>query len=118
MPGFEVWDLIKVPFPSPNRPVHQRRPALVIAIPDTPGGPALLWVLMVTSAANRGWAGDVTISDLAMAGLPAASMVRSAKIATIEAADAEQIGCLPPADRPQVIDALRRHLDGVLSRPV
>ena len=41
-----------------------------------------------------------------------------AGIATIEAADAERIGCLPPADRLQVIDALGRHLGGVLSRPI
>jgi len=118
MPSFEVWDLIKVPFPYTNRPVHQRRPALVVAIPDTPGAPPLLWVLMVTSAANRGWAGDVTISDLTLAGLPAASVVRSAKIATIEATDAERIGRLQSADRLQVIDALRGHLDRVLTRPI
>jgi hypothetical protein len=27
----EVWDIIKVPFPYPDRPVRQRRPALVVA---------------------------------------------------------------------------------------
>jgi mRNA interferase MazF len=97
---------VKVPFPYTNRPVQQRRPALVVAIPDSPSAPALLWVLMVTSAANRGWPGDVTISDLQVAGLPAASVVRPAKIATIEAADAERIGYLPLKDRPFVIDAL------------
>jgi mRNA interferase MazF len=117
MPSFEVWDLIKVPFPYTNRPVQQRRPALVVAIPDTPGGPALLWVLMVTSAANRGWAGDVMVSDLAMAGLPAASVVRSAKIATIAAADAERIGALPATDRRRVVDALRSHLGRTMSHP-
>ena len=67
MPGFEVWDLVKVPFPYTNRPVQQRRPALVIASPIAPGAPELLWVLMVTSAANRGWPGDVAVSDLAAA---------------------------------------------------
>ena len=117
MPSFEVWDLIKVPFPYTNRPVQQHRPALVIAIPDTPGAPALLWVLMVTSAANRGWTGDVGISDLAIAGLPAASVVRPAKIATIEAADAERIGSLPPQDRNQVADALRAYLARSITYP-
>ena len=116
MPSFEVWDLIKVPFPYTNRPVQQRRPALVIAIPNTPGAPALLWVLMVTSAANRGWAGDVMISDLAVAGLPAASVVRSAKIATIEAADAERIGALPSEDRVAVANELRAHLARAIER--
>ena len=107
MPGFDVWDVVKVPFPYTNRPVRQRRPALVVAVPVTLGAPDLLWVLMVTSAANRGWPGDVAVSDLARAGLPAASVVRSAKIATIEARDAEPIGKLPAVDRPQVAEAVR-----------
>ena len=111
MPGYDVWDLVKVPFPYTNRPVQQRRPALVVAIPDASGTPDLLWVLMVTSAGNRGWPGDVVVSDLAEAGLPAASVVRSAKIATIEAGDAERIGCLPLEDRLRVAEALRSTLN-------
>ena len=86
--------------------MQQRRPALVVAVPDAPGAPALLWVLMVTSAANRGWPSDVAVSDLKGAGLPAPSVVRPAKIATIEACDAERIGQLPPADQARVVEAL------------
>ena len=107
MPACDVWDLIKVPFPSSKRSVQQRRPALVVAAPMASGAPALLWVLMVTSAPDRGWPGDVAVSDLARAGLPVPSVVRSAKIATIEARDAERIGSLPAADRAQVARALR-----------
>ena len=112
MPGCEVWDLVRVPFPYTNRPVQQRRPALVVAVPDVSGGPGLLWVLMVTSAAHRGWPGDVAITDLDAAGLPAASVVRPAKIATIEAGDADRIGRLPPRDQAQVRAALRATLEG------
>lgn len=115
MPGFEVWDLVKVPFPYTNRPVQQRRPALVVAVPIAPGAPELLWVLMVTSAANRGWPGDISVSDLTAAGLPAASVVRSAKIATIEARDAERIGHLPPKNRSQVAMAVRSSLAQLLA---
>ena len=115
MRTFEVWDLVKVPFPYPNRPVQQRRPALVVALPQGLGTPALLWVLMVTSAVNRGWPGDVLVSNLIQAGLPAASVVRTAKIATIEAADAEQIGRLPAADQGQVADALRASFETALT---
>lgn len=115
MPDCEVWDLVKVPFPYTNRPVQQRRPALVVAVSEMPGAPDLIWVLMVTSAANRGWPGDVVVSDLEVAGLPAASVVRPAKIATIEVLDAERIGHLPPEDRPQVTQALRSQLWRVLA---
>lgn len=115
MPDFEVWDLVKVPFPYTNRPVQQRRPALIVAVPVAPGAPELLWVLMVTSAANRGWPGDVVVSDLTAAGLPAASVVRSAKVATIEARDAERIGHLLSEDRSQVAMAVRGSLAQLLA---
>ena len=115
MPPCDVWDLVKVPFPYTNRPVQQRRPALVVAVPDAPGAPVLLWVLMVTSAANRGWPGDVAISDLAVSGLPAPSVVRSAKIGTIEARDTERIGRLSSGDRTRVMDALRGNLAQALA---
>lgn len=116
MAGYRVWDLVKVPFPYTNHPVQQRRPALVVAVPDALGAPRLLWVLMVTSAANRGWPGDVVVSELAEAGLPAASVVRVAKLATIKASDAERIGRLPVADRLQVVAGLRGGLADVLER--
>ncbi len=65
---------------------------------------------MVTSAANRGWPADVPVSDLAKAGLPAASVVRPAKIATIGATDADVIGALPLPDRIRVTAAMRDRL--------
>jgi mRNA interferase MazF len=102
MATFEAWDVIKVPFPYTNRPVQQRRPALVAAVYDETGSPALLWVLMITSVTHRGWNGDVEISDLAAAGLSAASVVRTAKVATIEQRDAERIGRVVPIDQAAV----------------
>jgi len=47
---------------------------------------------MITSAENRAWPDDIPIADLSSAGLPAPSVVRTAKIATIEAKDAEKLG--------------------------
>ena len=52
----------------------------------------LLWVVMITSAENRGWKGDVTIANLTKAGLPAPSIIRPRKIATIDAKDARRLG--------------------------
>lgn len=93
------WDVVRVPFPYTERPIVQRRPAVVIASPATPLGETLLWVLMVTSAENRPWPGDVPVSDLAVAGLPVPSVVRVAKIATITQADATVLGSLVAPDR-------------------
>ena len=111
MAAFEPWDIVKVPFPYTDRPVRQRRPGLVIA-----SGPhGLLWLLMITSAGHRRWPGDVPVSDLAMAGLPAPSIVRCAKIATIEARDAQPLGQLPATDRPLVTAAVVQRLQALLA---
>lgn len=99
MPTFEAWDVVKVPFPYTDRPVRQHRPALVVAAGGIAAGHGLIWVLMITSAENRRWDGDVVISDRDLAGLPVASVVRCAKIATVDSADAERIGCLASDDR-------------------
>lgn len=107
MPTFEAWDVVKVPFPYTDRPVRQRRPALVVAAGQLESEHGLLWVVMITSAENRRWSGDVAVSDLEAAGLPAASVVRTAKIATIDAAMAERLGALPPSDRARVTEKLR-----------
>lgn len=110
MPIFEPWDIVKVPFPYTDCPVRQRRPALVVAAGALQTAHGLLWLAMITSAAHRGWPGDVVISDLVAAGLPAASIVRPAKIATIDARDAERLGALPPGDRSAVRAYLRQRL--------
>jgi mRNA interferase MazF len=110
MPTFETWDIVRVPFPYVERPVRQHRPALVIAGKDSENGRALLWLAMITSAANRGWHGDVVISDLSEAGLPVPSVVRPAKLATIEERDADRLGSLPIADRGGIARYLRDRL--------
>jgi len=113
MANFKPWDVVKVPFPYTDRPVRQHRPALVIVGGTIEDAHGLLWVLMITSADNRRWTEDVVISNLHVAGLPAPSVIRCAKIATIDAQDAERIGTLPHGDRKKVAKHLARLLAGV-----
>src|SRR5260370_7374782 len=96
IPNFEPWDIVKVPFPDTARPVRQNRPALVIAADELQAAHGLLWLAMITSAANRGWSGDGAVSDLGIAGLPAPPIVRPAKIATIHPPDPHRLAALPP----------------------
>lgn len=110
MPTFETWDIVKVPFPYAERPIRQNRPALVIAAEDAKARHGLLWLAMITSAANPGWEDDVAISDLRAAGLPVPSLVRPAKLATIEARDTQRLGALAPRDRRAVSEYLRVRL--------
>lgn len=87
MPGFERGDIVRVPFPYTDRNTRQHRPALVVSDGPIGDGDRLLWVVMITSADNRPWDGDVSFGDsYAEAGLPAPSVIRAAKIATIDTA--------------------------------
>ena len=86
----------------------------MIAADEPEAGYGLLWLTMITSAANRGWQGDVIISDLRDTGLPIASVVRPAKLTTIDAREAERLGTLPAADRVAVAAYLQSRLSPVL----
>lgn len=108
---FDRGDVVRVPFPYTDRDTRQHRPALVVSRGGLGDGGSLLWVVMITSAANRGWPGDVSLIDrYEAAGLPAPSVVRSTKIATIEARHAERIGRIGKPLWAQVSSALRRNL--------
>lgn len=112
MPTFRQGDIVRVPFPYTDRDTRQHRPALVVSRGGLGDGERLLWVVMITSAANRGWPGDVSLAGgHEPLGLPAPSVVRSTKIATIEARHADRIGSLDPPRWDEVARALRRHLD-------
>jgi mRNA interferase MazF len=114
MPTFESGDVIKVPFPYSGRPIRERRPALVVSSGTLQTDHGLLWVLMITSLANRAWPGDVPVSDMTSSGLPSPSVVRTAKIATIETKEAERIGRLPEKDWTAVKSQVRIKLAGLM----
>jgi mRNA interferase MazF len=80
---FAPFDVVVVPFPYADRLAEKRRPALVMSNRRL-AIHGLIWVAMITSAENEPWSSDVAIADLGRAGLPAPSVVRPAKIATID----------------------------------
>ena len=110
MPNYRRGDVVKLPYPYADRSTRQSRPALVVSSGQLEDAHGLLWVVMITSAANRGWPGDVALNNLTLAGLPAPSVIRSAKIATIEASDATRLGQVTPAVFRQVGRALAGEL--------
>jgi len=94
MTRFERGDVVRIMFPHVERNVRRARPALVLTRePIGPDG-LLIWAAMITNAARDPWPGDVPIEDREAAGLPVPSIVRTAKIATLEAASATRIGRL------------------------
>jgi mRNA interferase MazF len=110
MASFRQGDVVKVPFPYTDRATRQSRPALVVSLGGIEASHQLLWVVMITSAENRGRAGDVTVNDLEQAGLPAPSVIRTAKIATIEVSDATKLGKISATLLKQAITKIGREL--------
>lgn len=111
MPTFRQGDVVRVPFPYTDRETRQHRPALVVSRGGVGEGHDLLWVVMITSAANRGWPGDVSLAeDFRSVGLPVPSVIRPTKIATIESRDAKWLGALPGELWQRVEATLRAHL--------
>lgn len=106
---FSQGDVVKVPFPYTDRSTRQSRPALVVST-GLEEAHNLVWVVMITSAENRGWPGDVEIPNLSEAGLPAPSVIRAAKIATIEATDARKLGKVAAAQLRRVLLTVSREL--------
>jgi mRNA interferase MazF len=66
---------------------------LVVSRGDLGEDGRLIWVAMITSAENGAWPDDVPFGDTYVeAGLPAPSLIRPCKLATIESGHAEKIG--------------------------
>lgn len=108
---FAPYDVVVVPFPYSDRLAEKRRPAVVISAPALEQQQGLVWLAMITSAENRAWGSDIAISDLAVAGLPAPSMVRPAKIATVDGDRiVRRIGKLPARDVRAVAAQLKKFI--------
>jgi len=109
--AFERGDVVRVPFPYTDRSTRQHRPALVVSAGGIGESGSLLWVVMITSAENRPWPGDVSLGESYRdAGLPAPSVIRPCKIALIEARHAEPLGRLAPSRIAEVTNSLREIL--------
>lgn len=80
---FDPFEVVVVPFPYADRLAEKRRPALVISNRKL-AVHGLIWVAMITSADNAPWSSDIAITNLARSGLPAPSVIRTAKIACID----------------------------------
>ena len=113
MRTFERGDVIKVPFPYTDRATRQSRPAVVVSTAQLQDLYGLLWVVMITSAENRGWPDDVPVTNLKRAGLPVPSVIRSAKIATIDASDASKLGRVSAAQVRLVTGKIKQRLGAV-----
>lgn len=108
---FSQGDTVKVPFPYTDRATRQRRPALLVSATGLGEGDGLIWVMMITSAENRRWPGDLHLgASQAGAGLRVPSVIRPCKLATIEADHAEPLGRVRAELLVEVLAAMRAYL--------
>ena len=111
--ALQPFDVVVVSFPYADGLAEKRRPAIVVSRPNLHAEYGLIWLAMVTSAENRGWNCDVAISDLKSAGLPSASLVRPAKIATVDAdCVLRKVGKLTPKDARAVSREIGQFMGG------
>lgn len=108
---FTRFDVVVVPFPYADRLAEKHRPAVVVSIPELTRAHGLVWLAMVTSASHAPWACDIAIEDQRLAGLPAPSMVRPAKLATVDATRiARRLGRLSTKNAASLSAWLARHV--------
>ena len=100
MSYYRSWDIVVVPFPFTDQTTTKVRPAVVVSSDTLRQRNGKYMVAMITSASNAAQYGDVFISHLNTAGLPAPSVVRVSKLAVIEGRDIYQNARKAPAFRP------------------
>lgn len=112
MATYSPGEIVVVPFPFADSPATtKRRPAVIVSAPGLADRTGLYWIAMITSARNPGWADDIPVPDDPMTGLPAPSVIRPAKLATLAAARLDKrLGVLPPAPWSELASYLRNHL--------
>jgi len=110
-PRFQPWDVVLVPFPYTERNYTKVRPALVVSTDTLSIKTGKYFLTMITSATHARIYGDVLISDIKLAGLPAESIVRPSKIATFEETSfVRRVGTLAVTNRKAVSAQLRELL--------
>jgi mRNA interferase MazF len=102
MTSFDVGDIIVVDYPHVETKQLKRRPALVVSTKSLGPNGLVLWAVMITSASNRGWPGDLAVDDHLALGLPIPSVIRTEKVATLEGDGAKAIGRSTPQQLAEV----------------
>lgn len=103
-------DIVLAGFPYAEKQHTKYRPALVVSDKSFHETYGICWVAMITSAENEPWASDVRVPVSAKTGLNKASVIRPAKLATLDAATVEKIGVVPRAVLYRVTDEIFAHL--------
>ena len=104
------FDLVLLPFPFTDLRTTKRRPCLILAAFQPRGLPEHYVVAMITSQlTGLAYPGDTHLTKWNEAGLPKPSLVRLAKVVTIERSlISKELGSLQTADRKAIREEFKR----------
>ena len=104
------FDLVLLPFPFTDLRTNKQRPCLILAAFQPRGLPEHYVVAMITSQLDGSeFPGDTRLTKWSEAGLPKPSLVRLAKVVTIERSlIRKELGSLHAADRKSIRKEFRR----------
>ncbi|WP_152047239.1 type II toxin-antitoxin system PemK/MazF family toxin [Aureimonas psammosilenae] len=111
MTSFRKGDVVVCQFPYSDRNVRYRRPVLVVSTAAFNDAQPIAWVLMITGADNSRWPGDVDFgAHYEAAGLKNPSVIRTAKVSSVELGDALRLGSVPSFILSEVMTEIGSHL--------
>jgi len=93
------FETVVVPFPFAEQPVLKRRPVVVVSSRAFNEGNGSALVAMITTAKATSWPSDITIADLAAAGLQVPCILRMRLVTLPNALILRGLGRLAPLDR-------------------
>ena len=110
------FDIVLVPFPFSDLSTVKRRPCLVLAEINPKGMRTHYVVAMMTSnTAHPAFPQDVVLHDWKKAGLPKKTLVRVAKVVTLDSSlISKRIGRIEGQDRQKIRIAFRRIFSVIL----
>ena len=103
----DVGDVVVVPFPFVDVAAEKRRPSLILSqrLFNQSSGHSIC--AMITTAGRTRWTSDITISELAMAGLQRPCVVRWKLFTLPNDIILKRVGSLCESDRKSVANAAR-----------
>lgn len=109
--SIKIGDIVLVKFPFSNQEGTKKRPALVLSLAEVTDRVSLVTIAMITSKVEGlKFPGDCKIEHWQEVGLLYPSLVRFAKVATIEKELATQVlGRMKTSDLKNAQVAFRRH---------
>lgn len=103
----EQFDVVVVPFPFSDLPKSKKRKALVISSKEFNKANGSSVLLMITSATHSKWLFDISITDIAKAGLNKNCVVRVKSFTLDNGLLLDRVGQLATKDSSRVRDAFK-----------